>query len=140
MKKKIVCLSCVKQKRFYATTAENMYTSPYFRYNLKYAKMLKPDIILILSAKYHVLQLTDTIKPYEKTLNKMPVNQVKTWSGICLKEFKKIGINLKKDEFIFLTGDAYHKHLIKQIKHHSIPFKGLGLGYKLQKLKQLTGG
>ena len=47
-------------------------------YILKYAKKMTPDKIFILSAKHGLLSLSQEIKPYDKTLNNMQSNEIKS--------------------------------------------------------------
>lgn len=51
--KKIVLLSCVKDKRNQRAKAGDMYISPLFTKSLNYAKQkLRPDKVFILSAPF----------------------------------------------------------------------------------------
>ena len=134
---KIVLISCVSKKGNEEAEAKNLYLSPLFRYNLKYASFFNPDKIFVLSAKYGLLNLEDKVKPYEKSLNKMRSREVKEWSKKVLRELKEIS-NLEKDEFIFLAGERYRKFLIPSIKNYKIPLEGLGIGKQLKFLKEAT--
>jgi hypothetical protein len=78
--KKIVIISCVSQKLKCKSKAQDLYISPLFTKNLKYAKLLKPDNIFILSAKYGLVGLDEEIEPYNKTLNTMGSNEIKEWT------------------------------------------------------------
>jgi len=64
-------ISCVSKKLDRKAKARELYVSPLFRLNLKYALSLRPDKIFILSAKYGLIGLNDEIEPYDITLNKM---------------------------------------------------------------------
>ncbi len=88
--KNIVLISCVSKKLDRKATAEKIYTSSLFKKNLTYAKSLKPNEIFILSAKHGLLKLTDEIEPYDKTLNKMLVNERKEWSKVVVKQLKSV--------------------------------------------------
>ena len=50
--KKIILVSCVSEKLLKKAIEEDLYISPLFNYSLAYAKLLKPDKILILSSTY----------------------------------------------------------------------------------------
>ena len=132
---KIVLISCVSKKLSKKSKAQDLYISPLFQYNLKYAKSLKPDKILILSAKYGLLNLDEEIEPYNETLNGMNSNEVKEWANSVLNELSKV-CDIKKDEFIFFAGDKYRKYLISHINNYKIPLKGLGIGKQLKYLKE----
>ncbi|MFA5992549.1 MAG: DUF6884 domain-containing protein [Candidatus Pacearchaeota archaeon] len=132
---KIALISCASKKVNSKTKAQNLYISPLFKYNLKYAKSLSPDRIFILSAKYGLLDLNEEIEPYNKTLNKMSSEEIEEWAGLVLNQLKEVS-DIKKDEFIFLAGNNYRKYLIPNIKNYQIPLKGLGIGKQLKWLKE----
>jgi len=133
--KKIILISCVSKKLPYKSKAKDLYTSPLFRYNLKYAQSSNPDKIFILSAKYGLLELEQEIQPYNKTLNKTSTKEIKIWADSILNELQKVS-DLNKDEFIFLAGERYRRYLIPHITHYKIPMKGLGIGRQLKWLKE----
>ena len=135
--KRIVLISCVKEKLDHKSKAEDLYVSPYFQKNLQYAKSINPNNIFILSAKYGLLRLEEEVEPYNKTLNKMPIKEVKEWADCVLNQLKKVS-DLNNDEFIFLTGEKYRKFLIPHIKNYKIPMSGLRIGEQLQWLKENT--
>lgn len=125
----------VKKKLDHEAKAENLYVSSYFIKNLQYAKSLNPDKIFILSAKYGLLKLDEKVEPYDKTLNKMKINEVREWAHYVLSQLRNVS-DLDNDEFIFLTGEKYRKFLIPHIKNYEIPMLGLGIGKQLQWLKE----
>ena len=135
--KRIVLISCVSKKRTSATEAQDLYISTLFKLNLKYAKQLDPDLIYILSAKYGVLSLEETIAPYDQTLNRMRVKERREWSKRVLSQLDQV-TSLHDDEFIFLAGHQYRQFLVPHLQHVKIPLEGLGIGYQLQKLKMWT--
>lgn len=129
--KNIVLISCVSKKLDRKSTAEKIYTSSLFKKNLTYAKSLKPSGIYILSAKHGLLKLTDEIEPYDKTLNKMRVDERKEWSKVVVNQLKSVA-DLKNDEFTFLAGDRYRKYLLTELNRVKIPMQGLKIGEQLQ--------
>lgn len=129
--KKIILISCVSKKLNKESKAENLYISPLFKKNLQYAKSLKPDNIYILSAEHGLLKPNKKIHPYDKTLNKMSVKEIKEWAQIVLNQLTKI-TNLEKDKFIFLAGNNYRKFLLPHINNYVVPMKGLSIGKQLQ--------
>jgi hypothetical protein len=129
--KNIVLISCVSKKLDRKSTAENIYTSSFFLKKLTYAKSLKPSGIFILSAKHGLLKLTDEIEPYDKTLNKMRVNERKEWSKVVVNQLKSV-VDLKKDQFTFLTGNKYREYLLTELDQVKIPMQGLKIGEQLQ--------
>ena len=130
----IILISCVSKKLNKKVKAKDLYVSPLFKFNLRYAQSLKPKNIFILSAKYGLVGLEQMIVPYEKTLNRMKANEIKKWAENIIKQLKKVS-NLEKDTFIFLAGEKYREYLIPHIKNYKIPLKGLGIGKQLKWLK-----
>lgn len=128
--KKIVLISCVSKKLDHKAKAEDLYESSLFKKNLAYARSLKADDIYILSAKHHVLKLTDEIEPYNVTLNNMKSKERKEWSTCVLNELKKVS-DLGNDTFIFLAGVKYRQYLLSSITHYEIPMEGKKIGEQL---------
>lgn len=135
--KKIVLISCVKRKRDHRAKAKDLYTSTLFKLCYKYAQLLNPDAIYILSAKYHLLECAQEIEPYELTLNTMKKAQVQAWAEKVTGQLHKVA-DLQNDKFIFLAGEKYRKYLIPAMNNYEIPMQGLGLGKQLAWLKNET--
>jgi cytoplasmic iron level regulating protein YaaA (DUF328/UPF0246 family) len=132
---KVVLISCVSKKLHHKSKAQDLYVSPLFLKNLKYAKSLNPDKMFILSAKYGLLRLDKEIEPYDKTLNKMRSNEIKEWANSVLNQLKK-STDIENDEFIFLAGNNYRKFLLPHLKHYKIPMLSLSIGRQLQWLSK----
>lgn len=137
MSNRIVLISCVSQKLSHRAKAKDLYVSTLFRLNLKYAKLLNPDAIYILSAKYGLLSLEQEIEPYEQTLNNMRSDEIKDWARKVIAQLDEVA-SLEMVEFTFLAGDKYRKYLLPHTKNSVIPLKGLRIGEQLQRLKGLT--
>lgn len=137
MRKRIILISCVSQKLPHRAKAKDLYISTLFKLNLKYAELLAPDEIFILSAKHGLVGLDQEIEPYEQTLNNMRSSEIKVWANHVIEKIKKV-CKIEESEFTFLAGDKYRKHLLPHIKNYKIPLKGLRIGEQLQKLKSLT--
>lgn len=129
--KRIVLISCVSKKRTYTAKASDLYISPLFSGNLKYARTLKPDAIFILSAKYGLLDLDTEIEPYDTTLNNMSSHQIKEWADQVITKLK-IQTDLQNDHFIFLAGERYRKYLLPHLASYEIPLQGMTIGKQLQ--------
>lgn len=132
--KKVVLISCVSKKLDKKSKAKELYVSPLFKYNLKYAYYLNPDKVFILSAKYGLLNLEEEVEPYNLTLNNMSSNEIKDWGKNVIV---KLGneIDLEKDKVIFLAGERYRRYLTPYIKDFEVPMKNLGIGKQLKFLK-----
>jgi hypothetical protein len=137
MVKKIVLISCVSQKLPKRAKVRDLYVSTLFKLNLKYAEMLKPDAIYVLSAKHGLLSLEEEIEPYEVTLNIMKSADIKQWAGNAMEQLNS-QVNLNETTVTFLAGDKYRKYLLPHIPSYEIPLQGLRIGEQLQRLKALT--
>ncbi|MCL5986083.1 MAG: hypothetical protein M1371_05885 [Actinobacteria bacterium] len=134
----IILIGCVKTKLDHKAKAEELYTSDLFKGRLKYAKMLLPDYIYILSAKYGLVGLNDEIEPYNKTLNTMPSVEVKKWANDVINKLSKI-VDLKKDKVLFLCGERYRRYIIPHITNNEVLLGSLSQGRQLQFFKKLNG-
>lgn len=137
MKKRIVLISCVRQKLPHRAKVKDIYVSTLFKLSLKYAQKLQPDGIFVLSAKHGLLPLEKVIEPYEETLKSKPAGEIEIWVSRVLDQIKAI-CSIDQTEFILLAGDRYRKYLLPHIKHCKIPLEGLRIGEQLQKLKGLA--
>ena len=132
---KVVLLSCTKSKTKHAAPAQELYSaSPMFQKTLEYGKSLKPDKMYILSAKHHLVPLTKTLEPYDKTLKEMPKDEKEKWGEETIKQMKSVGINPEKDTFVFLTGSEYMKPFNQYIPDSNIekPMEGKRFGERLK--------
>ena len=132
---KIVLIACASKKLSSKAKAKDVYTSSLFKLNLKYANSISADKIFILSAKHGLLDLEKEIEPYNQTLNNMKDEEIKAWADNVLQSLAQFS-NLNEDEFVFLAGEKYRKHLIPMIKNYKVPMEGLGIGKQLKFLKE----
>lgn len=132
---KVVLISCVSKKLPHKAKARELYTSPLFKYGLRYAESLNPDKIFVLSAEYGLVGLEQEIDPYNRTLNKMKSRERKEWANKVLSQLEG-KVDLQKDEVIFLAGKKYREHLISHIKNPKIPLEVMGIGKQLKYLKE----
>ena len=133
----IVLISCVSKKLSHKALAKELYISPLFRLNIKYAKQLSPAEIFILSAKYGLVGLNDEIDPYDVTLNNMSAKERKEWARLVISQLKN-QYNLENTHFVILAGQKYRQYLLPHFKSYEVPLSGLTIGYQLQFLKSQT--
>jgi hypothetical protein len=133
--KRVVLIACVETKAGHRTEARHMYISPLFKFMLRYAETLRPDAIFVLSAKHRLLGLDKKIAPYEATLNKMPVAQVREWAEKVLGQLGQEA-DLKNDQFIILASKKYRKYLVPHMRRVKVPLEGLDFGKQLRQLKK----
>lgn len=135
----IVFIGCGKNKNNIVCQAQYMYRGNYYSACLGYAKTLTtPDKIYILSAKYGVLHLTDTIAPYNKTLNEATKEEYKQWKEMVLQQLQQLGIT-GKEEVTMLCGKNYYKELLDYFSNINLPLEQFkGMGYQISFMKHNT--
>jgi len=116
-------------------SAQDLYVSPLFRLNLRYARKLQPDAIYILSAMHGLLDLDTEVEPYDLTLNDMATRQVQAWAEQVLEQLKRRA-DLSEDHFVFLAGLKYRKFLVPRLASYEVPMQGLAIGRQLQFLSE----
>lgn len=131
----VVLISCVKSKVKNKSQAIDMYTSDLFKKNLAYSKILNPSATYILSAKYGLVKLNDTISPYDLTLKNMKLEERKEWALKVVKQLELVE-NIENTNFIFLAGERYREYLLPKINNYEVPMKGLSFGNQLNFLKE----
>ncbi len=131
----VVLVPCAAKKVPYKAKAEDLYASPLFKLNLRYAHSLDPDALFILSAKHGLVGLGEELEPYDLTLNEMRSEEVKRWAESVLRQLGDVA-DLQKDRFVFLTGERYRKYLLPHTPNHEVPLRGLGIGKQMKFLKE----
>ncbi|MCR4964918.1 MAG: hypothetical protein K6A41_04605 [Bacteroidales bacterium] len=134
----IYLISCSKSKRKESSPlpAKSLYTGKLFQKSLQYAEQQNPDNILVLSAKYHVVKLNQKLEYYDLYLADLHAAERKEWAATVLKKITKMGYDLEKDHFIFLTGKDYYHYLMPSMKNAEVVGDSRGIGYKLQWFNQ----
>jgi len=124
--------SCVGQKQPSPTRAKDLYTSPWFRLARAYVEATGCPWF-ILSAKYGLVHPDQLIEPYERTLNRMPIEERRAWAGRVGAELDRL---LGVQEVIFLAGARYREFLSDHLRNGGIrvevPMEGLTIGLQLQ--------
>jgi len=136
----IVLISCVSREMPHRARARDLYVSPLFRMNLKYAQQFSPQKVFILSAKYGLVQLDEEIEPYDVTLNKMSARERRDWAAKVVRQLQE-HCDLGSDHFVILAGQKYRQYLLPHLKSYEVPLAGLPIlpiGKQLQFLKEKT--
>lgn len=133
--KTIVLISCCKKKLNCKAPAEFFYQSPVFKKSLAYAKSLNTSDIFVLSAKHHLVSLSDELYPYDVCLKDFSSFDRRKWGIEVINQLKMVS-DLDNDEFIIIAGKNYYSEIIKSINHYKLPLKGLTLGMRLKKLDE----
>ena len=124
MSKTIILISCCAKKKECENYAEVLYDSDGFKSRLAYARLLNPDGIFVISAFYHVVALTDFIKPYNVCLKDFSAAEKREWAKICWKQLDVVS-DRQNDKYIILSGKDYYEELVKGLKHYEIPTQHL---------------
>ncbi len=130
----IVLISCVSKKLPHKARARDLYISPLFRMNLKYAWQFSPQEVFVLSAKYGLVQLDKEIDPYDVTLNKMSARERRNWAAKVVSQLRGYS-DMERDHFVILAGQKYRQYLLPYLKSYEVPLAGLPIGKQLQFLK-----
>jgi len=133
--KTVVLISGGKTKQDDSDIAEHMYQGELFKLSLTYAKSLLPDAIYILSAKYGLLDLSEHIEPYEKSLKYMSLPDRRDWAA-RVKNRLTVLASLSEDRFIFLTGQVYSQYLAQYMQRYECPLMGSQFGRQLAWLRE----
>jgi Family of unknown function (DUF6884) len=85
---------------------------------------LNPDAIFVLSAKYGLVGLKQEVEPYDLTLNRMAVREVKQWADRVVDQLGDVS-DLRRDRIVLLAEERYRKYLLPHISHYEVPLRGL---------------
>jgi len=108
---------CGEHKLDSKSKAEDIYTSPRFKRDLRYAKTLTAEEnIFILSAEHHLLSLKQEIEPYNRCLDDMTQTELDEWSNTVLTALK-IFADFETDKFVIIAEDIYKRGLRPHLKH-----------------------
>ncbi|MCL2003334.1 MAG: hypothetical protein FWG72_04925 [Oscillospiraceae bacterium] len=134
----VVLISCSKLKLTYPCEARLLYTaSNLFSKSLAYAQILSSDNnIYVISAKYGLVRLDETIAPYDESLNDKSPTELSDW-GIRTAEQIAMLYDIHKTEFIILAGRNYYAPLQAQLPNIKLPLLGLPMGERLARLNEL---
>lgn len=132
-----VIIGCTKRKQSYPCTVEEMYSaSDIFRKMIKYAKeVLKADHIYVISAKYHVLTLDETIDPYDKFILNMSAEERKEFREQLFYDLIDKGVDFD-EHTVFLIGRHYIRGLTEYFIDYEWPTEHLGVGNLKKWLKK----
>ena len=118
--------------------ASKAYTGPSFKVNRAFAEKFS-DKWVILSAKFGFIEPNFIIEEdYNVTFNDPKTNPIKT--SELKRQFHEMGLK-KYDRIIALGGKNYAERVTEVVGESpkiSTPSAGLGLGYGLQRIKELT--
>jgi hypothetical protein len=139
----LALISCTKKKADRRCSARELYSaSPFFRKALSVAEAVS-DKVYVLSAKHGLVDLSDHLSPYEKTLVGASRKIQKEWSEKVYESLKRTRAYREAGTILWVAGMDYRRYLSEMFredgKRSVIPLKGLSQGLQGARLKKLQG-
>ena len=130
--RRLFLISCVKTKRTATAAAKDLYISDWFRKARACVEGVDGEW-RILSAEYGAVHPNDEIRPYEKTLNTMPVAERRAWAQRVLNAIDSSLLDI--DTVVFLAGKRYREFLEPALHKRGVdvdvPMRDLSQGRQL---------
>ena len=139
--RRLFLVSCVKTKRPTRAPAKELYVSAWFR---KARDCVESTGCPwgILSAEYGLVHPDEEIRPYERTLNAMPVAERRAWAKEVLESMDPFLVGI--DTVVFFAGERYREFLEPGLREWgvavSVPMLGLSQGRQLAWLNDCLHG
>ena len=96
----------------------------------------------ILSAEYGLLHPDEVIRPYEKTLNAMPVAERRSWANEVLESIDLLLLDV--DTVVIFAGERYRELVEPGLRAYGVgvvvPMQGLRQGQQLAWLNDCLDG
>ena len=129
---RLYLVSCVKTKRSEPVPAKDLYVSDWFRKTRAYVEKTGCPW-RILSAQYGLIHPEEDIRPYEKTLNNMPVAERCAWARGVLAKIEPCLDGV--DTVVFFAGERYREFLEPELRKRGVavcvPMASLSRGRQL---------
>lgn len=131
-----VLIACSKKKRTGVMPASELYQGPLFVAQLAYARQvlgMEDDQIFVMSAKYSLVRLVNTLEPYDLMLGKMPAEERRVWGLLLVEELEGAQPDIRK--VILLAGGMYRDAVTPFLRTRGIAIDTAvptGLGYGQQ--------
>lgn len=135
-KPELVVIPCGSRKLDRPARAADLYTGSYHRACRKAADALRPERLLILSARYGLLDLDDVVEPYDTPHGGSDA----VTSQLVLEQATSRGIVLLDP--VVALGGARHVGLVHSVWPHALtPLAGTrGMGEQMARLAALRKG
>lgn len=137
----IALIPCTKSKNPQATTARMLYKSAGFTLMMKHAAQ-RTDRILIMSAKYALLELSDQVANYDAYLPTLSRSERQALLDRIWDQTRQRQLITGKRVLSYLP-KAYHDALVEvgaisEAKHYARPYKNLNMMALFATLKRET--
>ncbi|MBW8833057.1 MAG: hypothetical protein JF606_27475 [Burkholderiales bacterium] len=131
-----VCLiACSASKLNRAAPAHEIYTGDVFRKSLVWARLQTYEDIVVLSPRHHVVDLQDSLQPYDGSMYAMSVDERRRWASIVFASIDtRWDLRAGGIELVMLAGAHYAEELALRIQVVAprvrlvCPLAGLGVG------------
>ncbi len=134
-------VSCVKTKRHTRAAAKELYVSPWFRKARAYVEGTGHPW-RILSAEYGLLDPDEEVRPYERTLNAMRIDERRAWAEDVMAHLETCLNGV--DTIVFFAGRRYREFLEPALRNReltvTVPMAGLSQGRQMQWLNTRLHG
>jgi hypothetical protein len=143
----VALIACCKRKLDQETRAERLYQGTLFKASLAYARHIRADHILILSAKYGAIHLDEIIQPYDLSLTTMTVHQRRQWAQLAIARINaRLRLSAGSSDplsfrWLILAGKLYRDPLLPHLGPLAtlqIPLAGLPIGKQVAWLQSQT--
>lgn len=138
---RIALVSCVKSKRAVASPARELYTSRLFT-GLRAIAESTADEWFILSAEHGLVEPSQILEPYERTLNTVTRRWRKAWAASVYAQLNgRLAVDTIVDVY---AGERYREFLVPWLVERghvvNVPLEGMSFGKQLQYLAWRAGG
>ena len=140
-RRRLFLVSCVKTKLPRRAAAKDLYISDWFR-KARACVESTGCPWAILSAEFGLLHPDEVIRPYEKTLNAMPVAERRSWANEVLESIDLLLLDV--DTVVIFAGERYRELLEPGLRAYGVgvvvPMQGLRQGQQLAWLNDCLHG
>jgi hypothetical protein len=113
----VYLVSCVSEKHAVPTPAKDLYTSTWFKKARSFVERTGCTWF-ILSAEHGLVSPEQVVSPYEKTLNRMPIDERRRWAQRVFAQLEEAAPRMERA--IFLAGQRYREFLVDHFRSRSI--------------------
>lgn len=148
--KKIIFVNACKTKTDRAGLAKEMYVGQFSEKAYRYATKIEHDKIFFLSTVFHVVEPDQEVSKVNKRFKNMSAIEKREWAKVTVSQIREKGIDVEKDELIFLTPKDYWEGIVsilqkkgKTTENFKTPLIGLTqgkqIGWITDRLKEVEG-
>lgn len=138
----IAIISCGAAKLEQRAPARELYTGGLFRATLRYVEKQKTSAILILSAKYGLVDEYTQLDPYDQTISDLSADELSDWRDLVRAQFGMMaqGHDILAPLPLIYELELSHAILLSGLTGLVVsnPVRGMTIGRRLQWLKENT--